>query len=114
MNELRNDLTDFEKNFIMPMIADILRFRTGIRNAITNNGIRKILFGKNVKTSDILVRRMIHEIRINDVVKRLIASQKGYYVSKDYEETVTYITSLQGRINEMSSVINALERQLYK
>ena len=93
------------------MVADILRYQVGVTSAISNQKISKILADRGFEISDSKIGSIIHQISIAGSIKRLIATENGYYVSKDYVELESYISSLQGRVNEINLGIDAIKRR---
>ena len=62
--------------------------------------------------SDTRIRKIINYIRNNNLVSVLLASSRGYWVSKDKKEIQDWIESMEGRISSMAVVKNAVKQQL--
>lgn len=65
------------------------------------------LFGLH---NDVRVRKVINYIRINGLVKGLVANGRGYYSTTDVEELKRYADSLADRI----AAIGAVQASIYK
>jgi hypothetical protein len=64
------------------------------------------------KLTDARLRKIIHHIRIKNIIPLLIATSKGYYISNDENEIELYIKSLNERINSIQEIKDALMYQL--
>lgn len=97
-------LTDFEIE-LLPIIAQALSRKKGKAQAITNEAMCKGLWDKmKVKVTPARIRKIINFIRNHDLVKGLIATSDGYYVSRDPEELISYIDSLDGRESAIGAI----------
>ena len=95
------------------LIAKGLLRKHGKAQAITNDEIRKGLMDNySVKVTDIRVRKIIHAIRIHGVVKCLVATSLGYYISTNAREVQKCIDSLAQRERSINEVREALDKQL--
>lgn len=106
-----HDLSQYEISVLVPQVVEILINKIGKQNSITNNRIREIINQHKVILTDSRVRKIIHYIRRKGLVKRLIATSKGYYISNDVEEFMSYIDSLTQRENSIRSIRYALLEQ---
>lgn len=104
-------LTDEEKEFI-PFFVRCLAKRVGKKNAVTNQSIREGFARHKVKITDSRVRKIINHIRINDLVPKLCANSRGYYVAGNSIELIDYIDGLRSRIKAQSAVLKQLEKRL--
>jgi len=57
------------------------------------------------------LRKIIHYIRVKNLISGLCSNSKGYYVAKDIKELEDNNKSLQQRIASQIDILNALERQ---
>jgi hypothetical protein len=57
------------------------------------------------------LRKIIHAIRMLNLIPCLIATNKGYYIAKTESEVNDYIESLQQRINSIEDVARTLRLQ---
>jgi hypothetical protein len=58
------------------------------------------------------VRHVIHVLRVTGEVPKLIASNRGYWIASSDDDVRIYIQSLEQRIAAITSVRNALRRQI--
>ena len=106
-----HDLSQYEISVLVPQVVEILKNKIGKQNSITNDRIREIINQHKVILTDSRLRKIIHYIRIKGLVKCLIATNKGYYISNDVEEFMSYIDSLTQRENSIRSIRYALLEQ---
>lgn len=64
------------------------------------------------KMNGATIRKIVHYIRERGLVRRLCASDKGYYVEHDDEKLKTYLHSLRQRMSSIKKVHDALQIQL--
>lgn len=102
------DLTDHEKKVLLPLMIKGLAHHIGAENAITNSEICMKLSAKGYDINEVKVRKLINHIRNNNLVPRLMATYKGYYVTNDPAELYSYISSLSGRIEAISQIREAM------
>jgi hypothetical protein len=107
------DLTDYELQRVLPAIRSGLLTKQGAGMAVTN---KQIVAGlernRAIKTNEARVRKIINYIRNKNMIPRLIASSKGYYIASSRQEVLDYIESLRGRENAIKQVRVAMEDQL--
>lgn len=105
-------LTEEEKKVILPF-CNGLKTHVGKLNAITSDEmIRGIRKNCNVELTGPRVRKIISHIRQNDLVPRLVANSKGYYIEPNDEELLKYINSLKQRADAILEITTALRRQM--
>lgn len=107
------ELTDQEKE-ILPGMVEGLKRKIGSNNAITNKSICDAYKKIGKKIDPPRVRKLIHYIRINGLVPRLVASSKGYYVANNKEDLNRYITSLEQREAAIKSIRKNAQIQFNK
>ena len=105
-------LNDYERNTLLPVICTGLRNKVGEAKAITNAAITKAMKGAGYILTEARLRKIINHIRVNGLVKRLIATSKGYYIATTRQEMEQYIESLKGREMAIRQVRESMERQL--
>lgn len=105
-------LTDYERNTLLPVIAMGLRSKVGEAKAITNEKITRAMKDAGYKLNDARLRKIINHIRVNGLVKWLIATSKGYYVAANRSDVEQYIDSLKGREDAIRAVRDSMEQQL--
>jgi len=109
--DITEDLTDYENQVVKPIIIQGLELKRGKENAVTNKHIVEKLKEQGIKTSTPRVRKIIHDIRVNDTIPCLIATSSGYYISKDIEELDNYILSLTQRMFSIKEIRDSLRKQ---
>lgn len=93
-------------------IEQLLSNRIGKEEALTNKAISEHVYEDfGVKVNGARIRKIINAIRHSGNVPLLIASSKGYYISDDKEEILTYLLSLRQRAVQIFSIHHALEKQ---
>lgn len=105
------NFTELEEKTIIPILVKVLQVRVGKKNAIKNPYMVAKLAEMGHKTSEPRIRKMIHYIRNSGLVVLLMATQKGYYISRDKEEIKTYIETLHQRIDSIQMTIDQFEFQ---
>lgn len=106
------DLT-FEEKRWAEIIADGLSDKIGKDRAITNKRIREgMRKNRGIEISDARLRKIIHHIRINGMVERLIATSSGYYVCTTDIELLTYIQSLEQRASSIDKIAQVMKTHL--
>ena len=106
-----HDLSQYEISILVPQVVEILKNKIGKQNSITNDKIREIINQHKAILTNSRLRQIIHYIRIKGLVKCLIATSKGYYISNNVEEFMSYMDSLTQRENSIRSIRYALLEQ---
>jgi hypothetical protein len=104
-------LSDYEQS-LLPLFIQGFTTKIGKKNAITNKEICSRMKSLGHDVNDTRIRKIINYIRNNNLVSVLLASSKGYWVSKDKKEIQDWIESMEGRISSMAVVKNAVKQQL--
>lgn len=105
------DLTKIELS-ALPQIIRGLSARVDEKNAVTNKKIVEGMKTRGIVLTDARIRKIINHIRIYDLVPGLVASSKGYYVTKEIKDIDRYIESLKGRENAIRHVRESMENYL--
>jgi hypothetical protein len=117
-------LTDYEVRTITPYIVSRLRNNVGVSKAVhakkiikTINDLKNHYTTKSGKSkcyrlTGPKLRQIIHHIRVNNLIKNLVATHKGYYVASNKKELEDYIESLKQRRNSFEEVRRAMSEQL--
>lgn len=105
-------LTDYEAQVLVPIVAKGLIAKKGKEKAVTSKHICECLTAKGYKIDGIRLRKVVNHIRIQGIVKCLIATSNGYYVAETRKQVEDYTASLKGREESIHSVRTALEGQL--
>ena len=98
-----------EDAYTVKKIADALYVRLGKNNAITNKDMRAKLKGWGANIGDVKMRDIIHYIRVKNLVPRLCAGSKGYWVAATQEEWDKYRRGYKQRINSMKYIDLAMD-----
>ena len=113
--EITKDITAKERAEILPLVVSILINSQGKENAVKNWQIIDMLkLFENVKTNSVKIRKLIHVIHIEGLVKRLMATSKGYFVTTDIEEYKKYIESREQRERNIHSATKACRQCLHE
>lgn len=105
-------LNSYEKKTLIPVMVACLKRHIGKGSAITNREMCEKMLDAGYTLDEIQVRKIINYIRNDNLVPCLIASQRGYYVTRDEAELEEYIKSLEDRIFAIMDVKFAMENQL--
>ena len=106
------ELSEYERREVLPRVIKGLKTKVGVENAVTNKTMVEGLKHRGIKTSGPRMRKIIHEIRITGEIPYLIATSKGYYITRDKSELLNYIESLEQRAASIRAIASQLEYQL--
>ena len=106
------ELSEYERREVLPRVLKGLKTKVGVENAVTNKTMVEGLKKLGIKTSGPRMRKIIHEIRITGEIPFLIATSKGYYITRDKSELLNYIESLEQRAASIRAIASQLEYQL--
>jgi hypothetical protein len=99
------DLTDHEKNVLVPLFIKGFQKKIGRKNAVTARQISKALKDNfSHKVDGPRIRKIVNFIRMNWLVPGLVATSQGYYIETDKEEVSKYVRSLTGRIEAIKAI----------
>jgi len=105
--EQTHSLTSYEKNKLLPRVVEELSRNVGENNVVSSNQIISLLKSEGHKVSPPRFRKVINYIRVNRIIKRLMATSKGYYIEMDDNKYGKYLKSLESRIEAISAVYKA-------
>jgi hypothetical protein len=111
-NQQTEPLTDYERDTLLPVICRGLANKFGEKKAITSTTITRAMKGAGYQLTEARLRKIINHIRINGMIRWLIATSKGYYIATSVDEMRQYIESLRGRENAIRAVRESMEKQL--
>lgn len=103
--KLTHELNEYELSIVGDIVKGI-GARTGKENAINSEKICKVM-----KINPVRLRKIIHFIRINNLLYGLCSNSKGYYTATNLKEFEECIISLKQRIRSQVDVLNELEKQ---
>lgn len=109
--EYTKDLTEYERDILLPVVIRGMEVRVGKENAITNAAAIAKLQSKGYVISDSRFRKLMHVIRVSGMLPGVVASSKGYYVANDDSDIQDYIESLADRIEHITALKDALIKQ---
>lgn len=101
-----HELTEQELK-IVPIIVKGLSIKVGKDNVVTNKTMVDGLKLKGWIVNPARIRKIIHHIRVLQLVPNLISTNKGYYIATTQEEVEDYVLSLEQRVNSINEVINS-------
>ena len=104
-------LNDYEQSLV-PIFIQGLKSKLGKESAVTNDAMIAGLDKMGHKLNQARVRKIIAHIRNKQLIKGLMASSKGYYITNKPEEIKEYIESLQGRIEAILAIKRTFEQYL--
>lgn len=107
--EFTHELTDHERNNVVPWVTTELSHRVGKENAISN---KKLVSICPHKTSGPRIRKIIHALRTSGRIKFLLANSTGYYRSDNPTEIEDWIKSAYERASSIREVAEAVNGQL--
>jgi len=106
-------LTENELDKVVPAVVEILKTKRGSVSAIKNFEISDLLFkDNNLVCVGERIRAVIHYIRVNHLIKCLVASSKGYFIEPDIKKLKDYENSLWGREASIQNVRLALHQNI--
>lgn len=111
-SEQTKPLSDYEREVLVPIVANGMLWHQGRKNAVTSSQICQSLRRKGFKIDGPRLRKVMNHIRINGLVGCVIAKSEGYWVSDDTNEIREYIQSLEERASSIMAVSGALSGQL--
>lgn len=89
----RRELREKERDIYLPLILEILRGRKGYNARISSTQIVGLFAKKGYNIQPATVRKLVHVIRVGNLISMLISANTGYYIAKDHKE-------LNGHINK--------------
>jgi len=97
-------LSENELKIYVPLIVKTLKL-TSDTLPVKNHELRNFLkYQFNVTITESRIRAMIHHIRIKKLVKNVLATSDGYFVSSDATKIMNYVESLKQRENSIREI----------
>lgn len=84
----------------------------GVNDAIKNGRLE--LEDRAFKLTSVRLRKIIHHIRVNNLVPLLCSNSKGYYLALSSEEVREYLAGLKVRIDSIIAINVALTKQYFE
>ncbi len=113
--EQTNELSDYEKKVIVPILIRGFQNKVGKERCITNKEICNTLnteMNLQVKLNEPRIRKCIYYCRSNNLIPRLIATSKGYWIATDKQELIDWANTIQGRINAIQETLSYANKQV--
>lgn len=105
-------LTDYERTVLVPVIIRGFMLHECQEKAITSTEICRRLKTKGFKISDVRLRKCIKHIQRYNLLKWIVGTGTGFYLTKDPDVVKSQIESLKGREAAIRSVREALEQSV--
>ena len=111
-------LNDYERTVLVPVLVKALSVRINPEGDLDKDGpVTGAYAIAKMKELGYVIsgprwRKLIHHIRVNNLVPRLCASSKGYWVESDLERYMQWIGSIQGRIDALIAVRDSAIKDL--
>jgi hypothetical protein len=103
----QKDILTKEDIKFLPTLAAFLRERKGIVNAVKNRQIMAMFPMVFSGISRSRLTAMIHEIRVRKMVKNLIGSPNGFYITRDKTRVKEYVETLHGHVETRKASIQS-------
>ena len=104
-------LNDYERGTLLPLVVRLLQDANG--RVLSSYMITEAIMKTGHICDSMKVRRVVNYIRVNAIIPCLAANNKGYFVASNDREITDTIYSLEGRVDAIQEVINALKQQRY-
>jgi hypothetical protein len=106
-------LTEYELNVLLPVMIQGFKTKIGKDKCVTNPEICKALKGKGYKITEPRVRKLVFYIRFNNLIPKLIASSKGYWIATNKEEVENWLSSVNAKIDALEETKKYAENMLF-
>lgn len=104
-------LAQDELAMVEPIILG-LRTKVGPERAISSGRIIKAMQNHGYKINGARLRKIIHHIRVNKLIKNLVSDSRGYYISNDRKVVRKYQQSLRERAKAILDVAESFEEKM--
>ena len=104
-------LSEYEMDELVPVMVKCLKNKVGKENSVSNCYMVEKMQEHGYKISAARVRKIINYIRTHGLIDCLMASNRGYYITKDKDELWEYCHSLFQRQQAIEQVRLAMESQ---
>jgi exonuclease I len=110
--DITYSLTEYEKEVLLPIMIQGFKTKIGKDKVVTNPQICKALKAKGFKISEPRVRKLVFHIRNQNLLPKLIASSKGYWIATNQEEVEMWLSSVNAKIDALLETKIYAERML--
>lgn len=109
---ITEELTDLEKNTLVPMLLDTLQ-NSSEQKPLKSKWLCSWFDACCYQVSDVRIRKMVNYIRVTNAAKPkvLIGTSKGYFLTNDIHTVDDQIESMEGRIDSMKAAVDAMKAQ---
>ena len=106
-------LSEYELEVVIPTLIKGFKTKVGKQNSITNSKICNALnHSLKVKVSEPRIRKCIFYLRKHNLVPRLIATSKGYWIATSLKELTDWEETLKGRIRAIEETLLYAKHQI--
>jgi hypothetical protein len=111
--DITHELTEFERETLLPIFLAKIATHKGRARAITNERLRQYLLDRTGKQiGEPRIRKIAEYIRQTHLEDKLIACRKGYFVAEFPEELQEWLDTMKQRRNAEGATIAAGEKAL--
>lgn len=103
--EITYELTPMEQAAVSHIVFLLRNSMTPVKNQQISKYLREQ--NSELKLDGPRIRKIIGYIRVKKLLKNVIATSKGYYVSYDKKDIERYVKSLTERINAITAIKNS-------
>lgn len=104
-------LNDYERGVLLPLVVGFLQ-SSGTR-VVPGDALAAAVRKQGHVCDRRQIRLIVNHIRTNAIIPCLASNNKGYFVATNEREITETINSLQGRVDSIQEVIEALKQQRY-
>ena len=104
-------LNDYERDVLLPLVVGFLQ-SSGTR-VVPGDALAAAVRKQGHVCDRRQIRLIVNHIRTNAIIPCLASNNKGYFVATNECEITETINSLQGRVDSIQEVIEALKEQRY-
>ena len=104
-------LNDYERGVLLPLVVGFLQ-SSGTR-VVPGDALAAAVRKQGHVCDRRQIRLIVNHIRTNAIIPCLASNNKGYFVATNERDITETINSLQGRVDSIQGVIEALKEQRY-
>lgn len=101
-------LDEYEKSTVLPRIVSGLSLLKKSGRILSSTRIIERLAREGITLTGPRFRKIINYIRVNHIVRGVVADDKGYAVVQDPDKILEYLDGLDSRIEAITAMRNAL------
>lgn len=107
-DSITSQLDEYEKSTVLPRIVSGLSLLRQSGKTLSSTRIIERLYKEGITLSGPRLRKIINHIRINHLIRGIVADDKGYWVANKPEQILEYLDGLDSRIEAITAMRNAL------